>query len=45
MNNAVSKLNRSLKLSRNTPVGELPPLNDKTIRALLQKESVRKKIV
>ncbi len=39
---ASKKLNRSLKLSRNTPAGDHPPLDQTTVRALMKKESIRK---
>jgi len=44
MKSANKKLNRSIKLSRNTPIGDHPPLNNQTVRALMQKESLRPKI-
>lgn len=40
---ATKKLNRSLKLSRNTPAGDHPGTDQQTVRAIMRKEGIRKK--
>ena len=43
ISSASKKLNRSLKLSRNTPPGDHPGTDRQTVRALMHKAGTRKK--
>jgi|GEM_PF-3025572 hypothetical protein len=41
LKSAMRKLKRSARLSTNTPVGDHPPLNDKTVRAIMQENDIK----
>jgi len=43
IHSAQKKLNKSLRLSKNTPVGDHAPLHDITARALIKLDSIRNK--